>query len=733
MINRTTSVLTQEVSHQPAVPLAPPIPLALGLAVPHMQHGAAGGAAMGNIQQARNRGPHHAILVDRQDEVAFSSSEDEFTEGEFTDDDRESELTPLLAVQAGDLLLLQILLSAGTDVNQPLRFDMTLLMHAAEIGDLDVVNALLAAGADVNKLDNNDTTALMLASEHGHADIARVLLAAGSGIDQETWDGSTALMLSAREGHADIIALLIESGANLLKADQDNVTALMYAADSGRADVVIAMLGGSANQPDRPESGRDRSSALAIAARNGHLDVVNALIAARTDVDSPGNGIETALTNASINGHVEIVHALIAAGADLERTNRNLGPPLVFSTMSGQTSVVEALIRAGANVNALDGSGLTALMHAMQNAHGGIAALLLEAGTDISVCTNTGFTALGIASFYKHPHMARMLLPRIVIARDASRPMLPLPSFSQEDQLLPFVPHPLFEGHEGALTGIVAEYLSGDAQSLDRVARALTEYDQQACWQTHIDRIMSSAPKGSDAGDWLVMATRNNDADAVIALLSASFYSDQAREALNSISACRSSPHRNVLDPAALESAIEEGLQSRCHDDILAALLECRSRLLAGSASEQQWNRSWLSQCLFDTVRRHQTGEKFFAIDRLIAYGADVNMVHLHTSEVGPTVVYVACRRRQVSLLRHLLECNASPDGTDIFQNTAAHLAANMSNTAPDMIRMLHQAGANMHARNAWGLTPQHITHQVHAESPTMLDLLMDKESAVQE
>jgi uncharacterized protein len=723
MINRTTGVLTHGASHPQAAPQA------LQPALPHIQHvghgqqGAIGGTAIGNVRQARNTGAHHAMAIERQNETETSSSDDEFM-----DETGDSEFTPLYAVEAEDLLLLQILLNSGIDVNQRLESERTLLMHASQIGSLDVVAVLLAAGAGVNEQHNQDKTALMLASEEGHAGIVRALLAADAGVDQETLDGSTALMFAAMEGHAGIVTLLIEAGANILHADLDNATALQFAAESGHADVVIAIIRGSATLSG---VGPDRSSALAIAAINGHLDVVNALISAKADVNDPGTGFETPLMNAAINGHVDVVRALIAAGADLERVHRNLGPPFVFAAMSGHADVAEALIAAGANINVADGTGMTALMHAVRNDHAGIAASLLAAGADVSMCTNDGFTALGLATFYRHSHVAGMLLPHIVIAMDASQSTGSLSSSSREDRLRPFAPHPLFEGHEGELTCIVADYLSGDAQSLDRFARVLTEYDQQACWQSHIDRIMSCASEGSGAVDWLLTATINNDAEAVIALLAASFYSDQARAFSNSVFAPRSGPGRTALDLAALEHAIEEGLKYRCHDDILATLMECRSRHLVDSSSEQQRNRSWLSRCLFDTARRYQAGEKLSAIDTLLAHGADVNMVHRHATEVGPTVAYVACRRQQVSLLRHLLERNANTEATDIFQNTAAHLAATMSNSAPDMMRMLQQAGADMHARNARGLTPHYILHQV-LDDAQIRALLMTESGSVE-
>jgi ankyrin repeat protein len=613
MITRTTSLPHQEASHQQAEPPA------LRPAMPHIQPGAAGEGAMGDIWQARNQAQHYAIHADRDHDVEFSSSEEEFTDDDEAED-RESELTPLLAVQAGDLLLLQILLNAGTDVNQPLEFDATLLMHASEIGDLEVVAALLAAGADANKLDNHDTTALMLAVENGHADVVRTLLDAGSHIDQENWDGKTALMYAAIEGHADI------------------------------------------------------------------------------------------------------VRALITAGADCERANPHHGSPLVSAALSGHTAVVEALVDAGANVNATDSFGITALMHAVQKGHGEIAECLLKADADISMCTCDGFTALGIAFHHKTFHMARMLLPRIAIARDQLQPVVSSLLNLQGKEIPAFVPPSVFDGHGGELISIVAEYLSDDTQGLHSLARLLTEEDQQTHWRSHVDRITSSARDGSKPGDLLFAATRNNDAQAVVALLATHLYGAHARQAPDN----SSTHHENALVSTDLERAIAHGLQNHCDHEILAVLLDCRSTLENASASGRESYRMWLSGCLFDTVRHHRSGNSLFAVNALIAHGADVNTVHLCAPDAGATVLHLACLREQVSVVRRLLESSANPDATDIFMNTPAHFAANMVNSAPDVYRMLGQAGANLHARNALGLTPHHIMHHALGHSQNALTLLMD-------
>ena len=64
------------------------------------------------------------------------------------------------------------------------------------------------------------------------------------------------------------------------------------------------------------------TTALIEASSSGHLEVVQALLAAKADVNAKATsnvyGEVTALMLASDNGHLELVQALLAARADVD-------------------------------------------------------------------------------------------------------------------------------------------------------------------------------------------------------------------------------------------------------------------------------------------------------------------------------------------------------------------------------------------------------------------------------
>ena len=76
--------------------------------------------------------------------------------------------------------------------------------------------------------------------------------------------------------------------------------------------------GGDLNKKE----GRERNTALLIAALFGHEEVVVAMIDAGAEVDIPNNDGDTALSMAAFFCHEEIVEVLLANGADVNRKNK---------------------------------------------------------------------------------------------------------------------------------------------------------------------------------------------------------------------------------------------------------------------------------------------------------------------------------------------------------------------------------------------------------------------------
>jgi ankyrin repeat protein len=219
-----------------------------------------------------------------------------------------------------------------------------------------------------------------------------------------------ALVGAAKEGRAIIILMLVTAGANVNAAVKDR-TALQVAAKGGHLEAVERLLAAKAHVDAPLKYGR---TALQAAARGGHLEVVERLLAAKGDVNAPTarDGL-TALQAAARGGHLEVVERLLAAKAHVNAPASTYGrTALQEAVEGGHLEVVERLLAAKADVNnrATKG-GRTVLQAAAEGGHLEVVERLLAARADVNaVAAEDGRTALQAAAGGGHLEVVERLL-----------------------------------------------------------------------------------------------------------------------------------------------------------------------------------------------------------------------------------------------------------------------------------------------------------------------------------
>jgi ankyrin repeat protein len=141
------------------------------------------------------------------------------------------------------------------------------------------------------------------------------------------------------------------------------------------------------------------TTALDLASKNGHTDVVKALIKHGANVNNKSDRyLNTALHLATLEKHTETVKALISNGALTNTKNQSGNTPLHLATKNSDTESMKELIKSGANVNEEDHNGKTPLHFATLNGDKDNVNLLLSKGANPNSETSKGITPLHLAA-----------------------------------------------------------------------------------------------------------------------------------------------------------------------------------------------------------------------------------------------------------------------------------------------------------------------------------------------
>lgn len=136
-------------------------------------------------------------------------------------------------------------------------------------------------------------------------------------------------------------------------------------------------------QPKTGKYPNDREPSLLLwAAMDGHLDLVDALLASGADPNEKYNDV-CALSAAACTNQVAIVERLFAAGADVNDKAHSMDV-LSFAVKTAGVDIVERLLQAGANVNPEKATSSSPLARAVEVGNAKLVERLIEAGANIN-------------------------------------------------------------------------------------------------------------------------------------------------------------------------------------------------------------------------------------------------------------------------------------------------------------------------------------------------------------
>jgi ankyrin repeat protein len=251
---------------------------------------------------------------------------------------------------------------------------------------------------------------LHVAIEEGFLPAMDLLINLGSTLTTVNGDGHSLMEVAGLNGQLNSLQKLItwDKIFNLEKEGEDGLTPLSRYAGFGQEETVKVLAACGAKINSKSKNYGD-STALYIASKNGHANVVKILLENNANVNLFKKDGETALCVAAKNGHSLVIEHLLASNASVNQPTNDGVTPLWYASSKGHVNVVDVLVKNKADIKRSASDGSTALWIAASNGHAGVIRSLQKAGADLNVPNRDGTTPLFAAEAGGNDEAANVL------------------------------------------------------------------------------------------------------------------------------------------------------------------------------------------------------------------------------------------------------------------------------------------------------------------------------------
>jgi ankyrin len=312
-------------------------------------------------------------------------------------------LTPLqFAIIGGNQAMVDLLLASKADLAKKSSNGSTCLHIAAGTGNDAVLTTLLRKSrALVNEKNDDGLTPLMLAVGSKGLECVKSLISAGASLNVKDPQEKTLVHYCAMSPSLEMMQYLVnEKSLDVNAADKDGITPLHIASQKGQLDVVKFLLSKKAEHTTAQYLVWEKSiyGATKAGEKWGSLGIIGILGHYFSSNMSRGwNPIHLAARN----GHQDVIELLIASGESPTSETSDLLTPLHLASISGDTASMRIVSQESPARLRPNDKVTVSNLTAFPGKYGGAIRYSLTAGCRISAADMSGWTPLHWAYFYE--------------------------------------------------------------------------------------------------------------------------------------------------------------------------------------------------------------------------------------------------------------------------------------------------------------------------------------------
>ncbi|MGA9364746.1 MAG: ankyrin repeat domain-containing protein [Bacteroidota bacterium] len=312
-------------------------------------------------------------------------------------------MTPLqFAIVGGDRAMVDLLVANKADLTKKSSNGSTCVHVAAAAGNDTILTTLLKRShASVNEKNDEGLAPLMLAVGSKNLECVKSLVSAGASLNVKDPQEKTLVHYCAMSPSLEMMQYLVnEKSLDVNAADKDGITNLHIASQKGQLDVVKFLLSKKASHTTAQYLVWEKSlyGATKEGEKWGSFGIIGMLGHVLSGNTSKGwNPIHLAARN----GHLDVAELLIANGESPASETSDLLTPLHLASISGDTACMRIVSQESpARLRPNDKVTVSNLI-AFPGKYGGAIRYSLTAGCRISAPDKSGWTPIHWAYFYE--------------------------------------------------------------------------------------------------------------------------------------------------------------------------------------------------------------------------------------------------------------------------------------------------------------------------------------------